>query len=160
MTEGPAVANAPAGSELRAEIAEVARGWIGTPYRHQSSARGVGADCLGLVRGVWRAVYGEEPESPPPYTPDWSEVSGEERLLDAASRHLLPWPIEEAGEGDLLIFKLRRDAPAKHLALLGWRAFCGETMIHAYSGRAVVENALTRPWRARIAAVYRFPVRS
>ena len=28
--------------------------WIGTPYRHQASLKGVGCDCLGLVRGVWR----------------------------------------------------------------------------------------------------------
>lgn len=146
--------------ELRAEIAQTARAWIGTPYLHQSSAQGVGADCLGLVRGVWRTVYGAEPEIPPPYTPDWSEVSGEERLLDAASRHLSPWPLEAAGEGDLLVFKMQRGGPAKHLALLGWRAFCGETMIHAYSRRSVVETALTRSWRARIAAVYRFPARN
>lgn len=30
----------------------VARTWIGTPYVHQGSAQGAGADCLGLVRGV------------------------------------------------------------------------------------------------------------
>jgi hypothetical protein len=35
------------------------RAWIGTPYRHQASLKGVGCDCLGLVRGVWRAVIGE-----------------------------------------------------------------------------------------------------
>jgi len=27
------------------------RDWIGTPYRHQASLKGVGCDCLGLVRG-------------------------------------------------------------------------------------------------------------
>ena len=46
-----------------------ARGWIGTPYRHQASLKGVGCDCLGLVRGVWREVMGEEPEAPPAYRP-------------------------------------------------------------------------------------------
>ncbi|MEM9842167.1 MAG: peptidase P60, partial [Pseudomonadota bacterium] len=38
----------------RAEVIEAARAWLGTPYRHQASRRGVGADCLGLIRGVWR----------------------------------------------------------------------------------------------------------
>lgn len=38
-----------------------ARSWIGTSYRHQASVKGVGCDCLGLVRGVWRACLGEEP---------------------------------------------------------------------------------------------------
>ena len=37
-----------------------ARAWLGTPYRHQASVKGVGADCLGLVRGLWREVAGAE----------------------------------------------------------------------------------------------------
>ena len=43
-----------------------ARSWIGTPYRHQASLKGIGCDCLGLLRGVWRGVMGEEPELPQP----------------------------------------------------------------------------------------------
>ena len=38
--------------------------WLGTPYRHQGSRKGVGCDCLGLVRGVWREVYGTDAETP------------------------------------------------------------------------------------------------
>ncbi|MFZ1680734.1 MAG: peptidase P60, partial [Rhizobiaceae bacterium] len=34
----------------RIVVAEAER-WIGTPYRHQGSTRGVGCDCLGLVLG-------------------------------------------------------------------------------------------------------------
>ncbi len=46
-----------------AEIADrgvVARraNWIGTPYHHQASVKGVGTDCLGLVRGVFASVHG------------------------------------------------------------------------------------------------------
>ena len=37
-----------------------ARRWLGTPYLHQASECGVGADCLGLLRGVWRGVIGPE----------------------------------------------------------------------------------------------------
>ena len=47
----------------RAEIVRAARSWIGTPYRHQASLKGVGCDCLGLLRGVWREVVGAEPEA-------------------------------------------------------------------------------------------------
>ena len=42
----------------RAEILSEARDWLGTPYRHQASLKGAGCDCLGLVRGVWRALEG------------------------------------------------------------------------------------------------------
>src|SRR3569833_631271 len=38
----------------RTAIVTEARSWIGTRYRHQGSMKGVGCDCLGLVRGVWR----------------------------------------------------------------------------------------------------------
>jgi NlpC/P60 family putative phage cell wall peptidase len=40
----------------RAQIVVATRDWIGTPYQHQASLKGVGCDCLGLVRGVWRAA--------------------------------------------------------------------------------------------------------
>jgi cell wall-associated NlpC family hydrolase len=50
----------------RAAIVAEARSWIGTPYRHQASLKGVGTDCLGLLRGVWRGVIGAEPEAVPP----------------------------------------------------------------------------------------------
>ncbi len=50
----------------RAAIVVTARLWIGTPYLHQASLRGIGCDCLGLLRGVWRDLYGPEPEAPPP----------------------------------------------------------------------------------------------
>ena len=50
----------------RARTVAAARLWTGTPYHHQASLRGVGCDCLGLVRGVWRDLYGAEPETVPP----------------------------------------------------------------------------------------------
>ena len=43
------------------EIVGAARAWLGTPYRHRASTPGAGCDCLGLVRGVWRTLYGAEP---------------------------------------------------------------------------------------------------
>ena len=56
---------AEAGEALRQALVAEARAWLGTPYRHQAALRGVGCDCLGLVRGVWRAVHGAEPEPVP-----------------------------------------------------------------------------------------------
>ena len=73
-------------SVSREDIIAAARRWIDTPYLHQSSLIHVGCDCLGLVRGVWREVVGEEPERAPPYTADWAEAQGAETLLDAARR--------------------------------------------------------------------------
>ncbi|MEM6579602.1 MAG: peptidase, partial [Pseudomonadota bacterium] len=74
------------------DIVAEARRWIGTPYRHQASCLGAGCDCLGLLRGVWRALYGDEPEQAPPYSRDWSEPSRDEVLWRAAARHLKSKP--------------------------------------------------------------------
>jgi len=73
----------------RSLIVAETRAWIGTPYRHQASLKGVGCDCLGLVRGVWRATIGDEPECAPPYAPDWAEAASGEPLAEAAARHLV-----------------------------------------------------------------------
>ncbi|MEN8832192.1 NlpC/P60 family protein, partial [Pacificibacter sp.] len=133
-----------------------ARQWIGTPYVHQASCKGAGTDCLGLLRGVWREIYGEEPELVPAYTPDWSEPQREERLMLAAKKYLNQKPISEMASGDVLLFRMRKNGVAKHLGIVG---DVGDvtTFIHAYSGHSVVENALTLPWRRRIAACFSFP---
>ena len=137
----------------RADIVREAREWIGTPYHHQASRRGVGCDCLGLVRGVFRALYGCEPERPPAYSRDWAEAAGAETLLAAARRHLVAQPIEKARPGDVLVFRLRRGCMAKHAAILSAPA----SMIHAWEGGAVSEVALSSWWRRRIAGVFSFP---
>mgnify|MGYP000707550034 CR=1 FL=1 len=138
-------------SDLRTQIIYEARAWIGTPYRHQASARGAGCDCLGLVRGVWRAVIGAEPEIAHAYTPDWAERGGRETLHAAAHRHLVP--VTDAQPGDVLLFRMRDGVPMKHAAILS----APDHIIHAYWGRAVVESALVPFWRARIAAAFAFP---
>ena len=55
-------------SITRSQIVAPRAGWIGTPYRHQAWLKGVGCDCLGLVRGVWRELFGGEPEPLPAYS--------------------------------------------------------------------------------------------
>ena len=102
----------------RTRIIAEARAWIGTPYRHQGSLRSVGCDCLGLVRGVWRALNGSEPEATPAYTPDWAEASGAESLAEAARRHLVELEDPRAfAPGDVLLFRYSNRYPAKHAAI-------------------------------------------
>ena len=137
----------------REEIVAAARDWLGTPYRHQASLKGAGCDCLGLIRGIWRDVVGQEPEIPPAYTPDWAETTGEDTLLAAARRHLIEVPLGEAGEGDVILFRMAMGVPAKHCAILSEE----DMLIHAYWGRAVVETRLVPWWQRRAAAAFRFP---
>lgn len=143
---------------MTCEVISEARRWIGTPYRHQASTQGAGCDCLGLLRGVWRATHGAEPEVAPAYTPDWAEPQGEETLLEAAMRHLEPVTLKQAQPGDVLVFRMATRGVAKHVGFLS--ATSPGAFIHAYSGKGVVESPLSAPWAAKIAASFRFPDRS
>ncbi|AHD00848.1 peptidase [Leisingera methylohalidivorans DSM 14336] len=98
-------------------MVSAARGWIGTPYVHQAACKGAGCDCLGLIRGLWRELYGAEPEAPPAYTMDWSEPQGAEALWQAAARHLLAKPLGDAAPGDVILFRMRDGSVAKHLGV-------------------------------------------
>ena len=135
------------------EVVRIARGWLGTPYHHQASVRGVGADCLGLVRGVWRELYGCDAETPPPYSRDWAEASGRETMLAAAARHLRRVEADARRGGDVVVFRLRDGTVAKHACILTSPV----TMIHAMEGAPASEIPLSSWWRRRIAAVFRFP---
>jgi NlpC/P60 family putative phage cell wall peptidase len=140
-------------SIARREIVEAARSWIGTPYHHQASRKGSGADCLGVVRGIWRELFGAEPETPYAYSGDWAAATGQEVMLAAAGRHLVPVPIELIGLGDVLVFRLRSGTVAKHMGVVSDLG----RMIHAQEGVPVAEVNIGPWWRRRIAGVFSFP---
>ena len=143
----------------RAAILAEARSWIGTPYRHQASLKGAGCDCLGLIRGVYRAFCGPEKEPITPYSPHWAEETGQETLRDAARRHLTeidPAPYRDGAPldaGDVILIRVRDRGIAKHAAITSG----ADAIIHAYERHAVAEDALPAAWRRRIAYAFRFP---
>jgi NlpC/P60 family putative phage cell wall peptidase len=137
--------------ETRAAVLASAEGWLDTPYRHQSSVKHVGTDCLGLIRGVWRDLYGDEPESPPAYTPDWAEASEAETLRDAAARWLIP--LRTPKPGDVLLFRMAPDAPCKHIGIL----YRPDRILHAYWGKSVVTSYFAPYWQRRHVASFAFP---
>lgn len=137
-------------------VIETARHWLGTPYHHQGSVKGAGTDCLGLIRGIWRELYGQEPETVPAYTKDWAEPQGDEVLWWAARRHLHPRLLPEMTPGDLLLFRMRDRGIAKHLGVPS-REGPEARFIHAYSGHGVIESPLSPPWRRRVVAAFAFP---
>ncbi|WP_336057848.1 NlpC/P60 family protein [Nitratireductor sp. CH_MIT9313-5] len=139
-------------TEARRHVCRAAMTWLETPYRHQASRKGVGCDCLGLVRGVWREVVGPEPESAGAYAMDWAEAGGGEALLEAAQRHFVP-ASGKPEAGQLVLFRWRAHLPAKHAGIMvGERNF-----IHAYERAGVVISSLVPQWRRRIAGVFDFP---
>lgn len=137
----------------RCEIVIAARGWLGTPYQHQASRRGIGTDCLGLVRGVWRELVGQEPQAVPAYTPDWADLTTDDPLLAAARKHFPERATGDAGSGDVLLFRMGLGCAAKHCGILT----ANDTIIHAYWGRNVCATRLVPWWKRRIAGAFSFP---
>jgi NlpC/P60 family putative phage cell wall peptidase len=136
-----------------ARVVTAARGWLGTPYHDQASIREVGCDCLGLVRGVWREVVGDEPLEVPPCSRDWGEVGHVEVLAEAAATVMLPTNPAQLEPGTLLLFRMRRGAIAKHAGIVTGAG----TFIHAYERLGVIEELLTHAWRRRIAFAFLLP---
>ena len=131
--------------------------WLGTPYRHQASLCQVGCDCLGLLRGVWRAVCATPLEPLPPYSRHIRPNAQERRLEEAANRYLirlgrasLSEPLEP---GTVLLFCMYGHSSPTHCAI-----GLGEgDMIHAQERHGVVQVPLSARWRRRIHSLYLFP---
>jgi len=138
----------------RAHIVKTARAWIGTPYVHQASVKGAGCDCLGLLRGVWRELMGDEPESAPPYSEDWAEASGDEEMYDAFKRHFEEVDTAALAPGDAALFRMRERGPAKHCAIVGERGGA-PTLIHSRANMRVTEEPFTNAWRRKLAFGFR-----
>jgi NlpC/P60 family putative phage cell wall peptidase len=133
----------------RTEIVAAARAWVGTPYRHRASAPGAGCDCLGLLRGVWRSLYGNEPQPVPNYSADWRR--GEGGALQAAAER---WLLRAGGSpqaGQVVLFRLGRMVRHCGIVLAPGR------FVHAQEGLGVIEANLTEGWADRIAGRYEFP---
>jgi NlpC/P60 family putative phage cell wall peptidase len=135
-----------------AVVVVAARGWLGTPYHDQASVKGVGCDCLGLVRGVWRDLHGAEPLPLPPYSRDWGETGNREPLAEAALRVMLEIPIADAPPGALILFRMRAGAVAKHCGIVT----APDRFVHAYECTGVIEETLTAAWRRRVAFDFLF----
>ena len=134
-------------------VIAAARGWLGTPYHDQASLCGVGCDCLGLARGVWRDLVGAEPQPIPPYSRDWGETGVREVLADGARGMMIEIPLAQIGPGALVLFRMAPRAIAKHVGILT----APDHFIHAYDRLGVIEEALTTAWSRRIAFAFQFP---
>lgn len=134
-------------------VVDLARSWIGTPYHHQASLKGIGCDCIGLIRGVWRELYGDEAEEIPAYSRDWGDVSGDDDLIGAANRHLIAVSKADLRDGCVFAIRWRGSASAKHVCIMSRDG----RFIHGYEKSGVVETTLSPLWRTLIVGVWRYP---
>jgi NlpC/P60 family putative phage cell wall peptidase len=135
------------------QIITTARTWLGTPYHHQGSVKGVGCDCVGLVRGVYREVYNVEPPELINYSVDWGDANGNEDMVEAANKYLIPIKVEDADAGSVILIRWKLRRVAKHCMILTSK----EKAIHAYNNAPVSEIWLNQWWRDKIVYAYNFP---
>ena len=133
-------------------VVAAAREFLGTPYRHQASLAGAGCDCLGLLRGVWRALYGAEPMAVPAYRADLRDPLNAGALRRAAEM-LLVAETGPAAAGQVVLFRLGGMAEPKHCGVL----VSEHRFIHAQERLGVVEANLTEGWGKRVWGRFRFP---
>lgn len=139
--------------KLSQAIVAEARRWEGTPYRHQAACRGVGSDCLGLVRGVWRALYGPEPFEVPPYDANplrHGNISALQTGFDTWLNRLTSPP----GAGDVLLFRIGRNTTPRHCAIM----LEDGVFLHAQERLGTVRACLNGPWQRRLVASYSYPI--
>ncbi len=80
-------------------IAE-ARTWLGTPWHHQASVKGVGCDCIGFVRGVAEKFVGRVPLALD-YTPTWHLYRAEPRMYLGFKQHCEEIATNDARAADI-----------------------------------------------------------
>lgn len=120
---------------------EVARRWIGTPYVLLAALRGVGCDCVGLIRGVRGEILGQPPVKVPPWRPDWANDT-DRVLVNAALRWMDPIRPKSAQPGHMVVLRVQGTREA-HCGILEE----GDRIIHAVEGVGVacVPFAAFRP---------------
>jgi NlpC/P60 family putative phage cell wall peptidase len=146
-------------TSMRQDIVRSARAWIGTPYQHQASVQGVGCDCLGLVRGVWRDHIGLEPEPKLNYSQNWGDISDVEVLQDALARYFEPIELDPTKAGCVVSFRMQKHSVVKHVGITVGCEGDQPLMIHSYSKRGVVLFPLNAAWLRRCTGQYNFPRR-
>ena len=121
----------------------LARAYVGTPFVHQGRHRGRGIDCIGLVINVMHEMHISDYDRR-----DYGRLPfrGE---LEAALNKLFVRVRRPPAPGDILLFRIGR--LRQHVGIA-----TDYGMIHAPSGKRVVEHGLSGKWLQRLAGVYQW----
>jgi len=142
----------------RKEIVKAALSWLGLRWQHQASVENVACDCVGLIRGVHKQVTGGVLDVPTDYQRHWPLYHEEERLYGECLKVMDEIKVDDAKEGDVLLFFFGK-GPAFHMAI----KISNTEFIHSWETAGIV--ALTRfdspykgtkQWREQIRFAFRF----
>jgi cell wall-associated NlpC family hydrolase len=119
--------------EARGRVVAEALAWVGTPYHHRGTLKGIGVDCAQFPRLVYQACGLLPPFETGDYPPDWHLHRSEERYLArvaAFAREINGDP----GPGDFALFRVGR-CYAHGAIVTGWPA-----IVHAVVDLAVLPD--------------------
>ena len=109
-----------------------ARAWVGTPFLARADVRGVGADCIGLIRGLNFELTGKRIAAPP-WRSDWATGS-RNPLFDGLAFYADRIPVAEARPGHIVTYRVGTTRAA-HVAILAPGG-----IIHAWETGGVKET--------------------
>lgn len=131
---------------------DVARQWLGVPFKHQGRSR-LGVDCVGLVAVCCAAI----PEFAHHCTHD---LAGYERhphngTLEAAVERAFGPPVPTYRPGDVVVVAF--PGVMRHVAIVGEYLYGGTSLIHALNKEyeKVVEHRIDKAWDRCIKRVHR-----
>lgn len=141
---------------MNKQVLKLAHTWVGTPYKHQAAVKGSGCDCIGLITGIWKELFGDFPEGfkMPAYTPYWAEEAEKSLMVDVGMKYLERiTPMCQKMPGDVLMYRMTRRGQTKHAGI-----YVGnDRIIHAYSGHDVTEATIITDVGSALTYVFRFP---
>lgn len=127
------------------DVVDIARGYLGTPFRHQARLPGVGLDCAGVVVCALR-----EAGRPVEDVRAYGRIPAQGLFVKMVERHCERIALADLRHGDLMMFAFRGEP--QHLALYTAEG----TLIHAYQDVGkVVEHDFDGIWRERLRGCYR-----
>jgi cell wall-associated NlpC family hydrolase len=128
----------------RAAVVAEARAWVRTPYHTGARLKGIGADCLTVIVGIFENVGLIPPYDVPTYPADWhlhSDDNRYERGVDEFCNDV----DGPALPGDVVMFKYGL-CFAHGAVVTAW-----PMLVHAFVRRPVTEDDYTREiWLRRI----------
>lgn len=138
----------------------VAREWLRTPYVHQHRAKGVGADCAGLIHGVGHEarVLQVAPDLLAPFlaystTPNPHFLG---RYLRAFYMPSIFDRTDDPPDGSIAWMGWRKHLPM-HLAIIA-TAYGRRTIIHSCQPFTMcVEHTLDEQWRSKVQSWWDYP---
>lgn len=137
------------------DLVREARSWIGTPYVAQAAMKGVGADCVGLIIGVWKAC-GLIPQD---YSPGAYEENDAGKLVtelvSLGFSEVAGNRLEACSTGCVLVLEL--PMARRHCAIVSEVDGDRVSIVHVYGRkRGVTEHVMDAAWWKRVESVWRW----